>query len=96
MVHDCELITLVGEIDMARSAELRTAVQAYAASRSVHAVVDMSLVCFCGSEGIEFLDELLECARSRNGTVTVINASDTAQRLIKICGLDDSIRQEHH
>ncbi len=80
MAHDGEMITLVGEIDMARS---------------VDAVVDMSAVSFCGSEGIEFLDGLLECARSKLGTVTVINASDAVQRLIKVCGLDGAIRHEH-
>ncbi len=95
MAHDGEMITLVGDIDMARSVELRRLVQAYVESRSVDAVVDMSAVSFCGSEGIEFLDELLECARSKIGTVTVINASDAVQRLIKVCGLDGAIRQEH-
>ena len=55
MAHDCELVTLVGEIDLTRSAELRSVVQAYVESRSVDAVVDMSEVSFCGSEGIEFL-----------------------------------------
>jgi anti-anti-sigma factor len=93
MAYEGKLITLVGEIDMARSAELRTVLRAYAESRSVDAVVDMSDVRFCGSEVIEFLAGMLECARSRDGTVTVINVSDAVQRLFKICGLDDSIRQ---
>ncbi len=95
MAHDCELVTLVGEIDLTRSAELSSVVQAYVESRSVDAVVDMSEVSFCGSEGIELLGGLLKGARSKAGTVTVIHASDPVQRLIKICRLDDSIRQIH-
>ena len=95
MAQDGELITLVGEIDMARTAELRALVQAHAESRSIDAVVDMSEVSFCGTEGIEFLLGLLKGAQPNGGTVTVINPSDAVQRLIKICGLDDSIRQVH-
>jgi anti-anti-sigma factor len=95
VARDCELVKLVGEIDLTRSAELRSVVQAYVESRSVDAVVDMSEVSFCGSEGIEFLGGLLKGARSKAGTVTVINASDPVQRLIKICRLDDTIRQIH-
>jgi hypothetical protein len=37
---------------------------------------------------------LLNGARSKVGTVTVLNPSD-AQRLIRVCGLDDAIRQVH-
>jgi anti-sigma B factor antagonist len=96
MAKDGDLITLAGEIDMARSGELRSLVQAYAESPSVNAVVDMAAVDFCGSEGIDFLAGLVDCARSKIGTVTVVNASDAVQRLIKICGLDDTIRQAHH
>ena len=55
----------------------------------------MSEVSFCGTEGIEFLVGLLKGAQPNGGTVTVINPSDAVQRLIKICGLDDSIRQVH-
>jgi anti-sigma B factor antagonist len=94
--RDCELIALVGEIDMTRAAELRAAVEAYRRSQSGDARVDMSEVSFCGSEGVEFLVELLEAARTKVGTVTVINANEAVQRLFKVCGVDDSIRQERN
>ena len=55
----------------------------------------MSEVSFCGTEGIEFLVGLIKGAQTSGGAVTVINPSDAVQRLIKICGLDDSIRQLH-
>jgi anti-sigma B factor antagonist len=94
--RDCELIALVGEIDMTRAAELRAAVEAYRRSQSDNARVDMSEVTFCGSEGVEFLVGLLEAARTKVGTVTLINANDAVQHLIKICGLGDLIHQQHH
>jgi anti-sigma B factor antagonist len=94
--RDSELITLVGEIDMARAAEQRTAVEAYRESHLDNALVDMSEVSFCGSEGVEFLVGLLEAARTKVGTVTLINANDAVQHLIKICGLGDLIHQQHH
>jgi anti-sigma B factor antagonist len=94
--HGFELITLVGEIDMTRAAELRSAVEAFRESPSDSARVDMSEVSFCGGEGVEFLVRLLEAARTRAGTVTVINANDAVQRLFKICGLDDSIHLERN
>jgi anti-anti-sigma factor len=94
--RDCELIALVGEIDMTRAAELRASVEAYRESPSDHARVDMSEVSFCGSEGDEFLVGLLEAARAKVGTVTVINANDAVQRLFKICGIDGSIHQERN
>jgi anti-anti-sigma factor len=96
MTGDRDLITLVGEIDMTRSAELRAAVAAFRESPSDDAQVDMSGVSFCGSEGIDFLTGLLEAARAKAGTVTVINANGAVQRLFKICGLDDSIHQERN
>jgi anti-sigma B factor antagonist len=96
MARNCELITLVGEIDMTRAAELRAAVATYQESPSDDAQVDMSRVSFCGSEGVEFLAALLEAARTKAGTVTVINANDAVQRLLKICGLDDSLHQQRH
>jgi anti-sigma B factor antagonist len=96
MPHGVELITLVGEIDMTRAAELRSAVEAYRESPSDSVRVDMSGVSFCGGEGVEFLVRLLEAARTRGGAVTVINANDAVQRLFKICGLDDSIHLERN
>jgi anti-anti-sigma factor len=91
MPEDYELITLVGEIDLARSDELRRAVEAYQQSRSTHAVVDMSTVTFCGIEGTHFLAGLLHAAQPKVGSVTIINASDPVRRLIAICNLDDAL-----
>ena len=39
MADDCELITLVGEIDMTRTVELRNVMVAFRESASVHALV---------------------------------------------------------
>jgi anti-sigma B factor antagonist len=96
MTNGSMLITLVGEIDMSRSPELHSASDAFRESRSAHAVVDMSGVSFCGSEGVHLLTRLLTVAQSRGGTVTVTNPSDTVSRLLTICGLDDRIHQHRH
>jgi anti-anti-sigma regulatory factor len=64
--RDCELIALVGEIDMTRAAELRAAVEAYRRSQSGDARVDMSEVSFCGSEDVEFLVSCLRPQEQRS------------------------------
>jgi anti-sigma B factor antagonist len=94
MTNGCVSITLVGEIDMSRSSEMVSAVDAYRESRSAHVVVDMSDVSFCGSEGVHLLTRLLKVAQTRGGTVTVTNPSDTVSRLLAICGLDERIHQQ--
>jgi anti-sigma B factor antagonist len=88
MAENCELITLVGEIDMTRSEELSGAFASFCASPSAHALVDLSDVSFFGSEGVGFLARLAQEARSRAGTVTLINPDDAVTRLIEITGLD--------
>jgi anti-sigma B factor antagonist len=91
MADDRELITLVGEIDMTRSAELRTAVEVFRDSSATDAVVDVSDVSFFGSEGIGFLVRLFMEVQTRAGTVTLLNPSAATIRLIAITGLDDVI-----
>jgi anti-anti-sigma factor len=91
MPEDHELITLAGEIDLTRCDELRDAVEAYRQSPAAHAVVDMSAVSFCGSEGAHFLASLLQAAQPKIGTVTLINAPDPVRRLLAICDLDHDL-----
>jgi anti-sigma B factor antagonist len=92
--HDCDLITLVGDIDCVRLPELQSAIHRFMDSCSVHAVVDLSEVTFLDSAGVGFFARLSRLAHARGGTVTVINASPTIVRVIEVCGLGDRIRQE--
>jgi anti-sigma B factor antagonist len=91
MMDDCELITLVGEIDMVRSAELREAAETFRLSSSANVVVDVSEVSFFGSEGIGFLVSLYKAVTERAGTVTLLDPDAAILRLIAICGLDGVI-----
>jgi anti-anti-sigma factor len=91
MADDAEVITLVGEVDMSRSAELRTAVDAFRNSSATDVVVDVAGVSFFGSEGIGFLVRLFMEAKNRGGTVTLLNPSAAIIRLISITGLDEVI-----
>jgi anti-sigma B factor antagonist len=91
MAVDCELITLVGEIDMVRTEELRTAVEAFRVSPAPNVEVDVSGVTFCGSEGVGFLARLAHEARTKSGTVTVLDPDAAVTRLIEISGLDGLI-----
>jgi len=91
---DCELISFTGDLDMTRVDELRSAVDAFRDSTAVHAVVDLSDVSFFGSEGVGLIARLGQVASGRRGTVTLINASDAAVRVIAISGLHDVVRQE--
>jgi anti-anti-sigma factor len=91
MADQCELITLVGEIDMTRTAELRTAIEAFRDSSASDAVVDVAGVSFFGSDGVGFLVRLFMEAKNRGGTVTLLNPSAAIIRLISISGLDEVI-----
>jgi anti-anti-sigma factor len=94
MGNDCDLITLVGDIDMTRVEDLRSAAEAFRDSTAVHAVVDLSDVTFFGSEAVGFVARLGLLARRQQGTVTLINASDAAVRVIDVCGLRKVVNQE--
>jgi anti-sigma B factor antagonist len=96
VANDCVLITLAGEFDMTRVAELQSSVEGFADSPAVHVVVDLSDVTFLGSEGIAFVARLCRLARGREGTVTLINATRTVVRALEICGLTDMVQQERH
>lgn len=94
MSNDCELISFAGDLDITRVEELRSAVDAFRDSPALHAVVDLSDVSFFGSEGVGLIARLGHLARGRQGSVTLINASEAAVRVLSISGLHEVVRQE--
>jgi anti-anti-sigma factor len=93
---ETQLITLVGDIDMMQAADLRAAHAAFQRSTAPSVIVDFTDVTFFGSEGCGLIARLHRVARQRGGTVTILNASPAAIRVIEICGLRGLVYEERH
>ncbi len=63
MSREVQLITLVGEIDLASRGELDEAVDAFLGSSAAHVELDLRDVTFFGSDGLHFIERLLSEAR---------------------------------
>lgn len=93
-VNGSFLLQLHGEIDLARSSELATLLDDFAGTDARKAVIDLSEVTFCDSQGVSFLVRMHSIARHRDGDVTLINAPGAVQNLLRITNLSDRFRYE--
>ncbi len=91
-MRDCELFIFSGYVDASRVDEFREAVEVFWDARASHAVVDLADLAFFGSDGLEFVLCLARIARGRVGTVTLIDADDTAVLAIYQAGWSDVVR----
>ena len=91
-MRDCELFIFSGYVDASRVDEYRDAVEVFWESRASHAVVDLADLAFFGSDGLEFVLCLARVARGRAGTVTLIDADDSAVLAIEEAGWNDVVR----
>jgi anti-anti-sigma regulatory factor len=91
-VRDCELFIFSGYVDASRVDEYREAVEVFWDSRASHAVVDLADLAFFGAEGLELVICLGRIARSRGGTVTLIDADGSAVDAIEESGWGDVVR----
>jgi anti-anti-sigma factor len=91
-VRDCELFIFSGYVDASRVDEYREAVEVFWDSRASHAVVDLADLAFFGAEGLELVVCLGRIARSRGGTVTLIDADGSAVDAIEESGWGDVVR----
>ncbi len=81
-------VTLDGEYDIARLAELRAALlDAHDGEHRVE--VDMARVTFLDSTSLSALLEARNALLERNATLIVTDASPTARRLFDITGTDE-------
>jgi len=90
------LLQLHGEIDLARSAELAALVHDFAGTDARRAVIDLSEVTFCDSQGVSFFVRMQAIARYRDGDVTLINTPCAVQNLLRITKLTERFRYEDH
>ncbi len=91
-MRDCELFIFSGYVDASRVDEYREAVEVFWESQASHAVVDLADLAFFGSDGLELVLCLARIARGRAGTVTLIDADDTAVLAIDQAGWSDVVR----
>ena len=91
-MRDCELFIFSGYVDANRVDEYREAVELFWESKASHAVVDLADLAFFGSDGLAFVLCLARIARGRAGTVTLIDADDSAVLAIEQAGWSDVVR----
>ena len=82
------LVTLSGEIDVRRSAELRAICHAFADSHEAHVLVDLAEVTFMDSTALHLLVDLHRTAKVRGGTLTVKSPKPIVQRVLKVVAFD--------
>jgi len=88
------LLQLSGEIDLSRAAALELDSADFLASCARHAVIDLSEVTFCDSQGLNFLVRMEAIARAREGDVTLVNTPGPVRNLLRITSLQDRFRYE--
>lgn len=78
-----------GDVDLATWLSLRddwyTVIDEY---RPARLVVDMAAVDFIDSSGLQLLVTVLKRQRGHGGTVAVVNASPTTQKVMRLTGID--------
>ncbi len=82
------VIRLHGEVDVARRDELALVAQAFVASGSVSAELDLGGVEFMDSSGLQLIARLHRTAKLRGGTVHVVRPAPAVRRVIEVSGLD--------
>ena len=88
---ETEMITLTGDIDLDQVDALHAAHAGFQRSSAPNVIVDLSDVTFFGSEGCGLIARLHRVTQQRGGTLTVVNPSPAAMRVIEICGLRDLV-----
>jgi anti-anti-sigma factor len=82
-------ITLAGELDPARHAELTRLADDFEASSLRSVRIDMTQVTFVDSSGVSFLIHLERAASSREGVVEIVGASPWVRRMLRLVNLED-------
>ena len=88
------LLQLHGEIDLARADELAALVGDFTTADAQHAVVELTHVTFCDSQGLDFFVRMHAIASDRDGDVTLLNTPDSVRSLLRITNLEDRFRYE--
>ena len=85
---DPYLISLDGEVDMARAAELVACVEGFKGSRNVDVRVDMAGVTFMDSTGLSALAHLRSIAAERGGSAVLVRPPTGVIKLLQIVAFD--------
>ena len=88
---DAAIIELTGELDLGSVDELREVALDTISTGQPNLTLDLSAVTFIDSTGIGTIVGLANHARERNGTVTILNPSPQATRVVEMSGIDRHI-----
>jgi anti-sigma B factor antagonist len=84
---DAYRVSMAGEIDLSRKAELRELLMGFRRSRACTAVVDLSAVTFMDSTAVGTLIMLHQAAMERHGQVVLVQPERIVLRVLQITGL---------
>jgi len=82
-------VTLIGEIDMTDRPALDGALQDVLSRPPAAVTVDLTLLTFLGSSGMEFLARLYDSIHAEGHTVTLLNPSAMVLRSLDTTGMLD-------
>ncbi|MEU0133949.1 STAS domain-containing protein [Streptomyces sp. NPDC006296] len=85
------VLTVAGEIDVDSVPDLRTRALGLIREGRQHLVLDLSLVGFCDSSGLNTMIGLLRYAKDRHGSLTLAGPPPHLVRLLDITGIAEVI-----
>ena len=81
-------ITLDGEVDLLRQAELHALVQAFRQSDDSSARIELGGVSFMDSTALGVLSQIRNIALERGGDVTLVDPTPACLKILRIVGFD--------
>jgi len=85
---DATIVQVVGEVDVASAAELRTVlIDVLAASPATHLIIDLSGVGFIDSTGIGVIVGAHRRATTNGGSLTAVVTTSPVRRVLRTTGL---------
>jgi anti-sigma B factor antagonist len=84
-----DILTIEGEIDLARSPELRALLQGYAKKRSAALVLDFQGVKYVDSSGLATLVEYVRSAQEYGGKFGIAHVSDRVRTIFDLVRLTE-------
>jgi anti-sigma B factor antagonist len=92
---DTTTLTVVGEVDLATSPDLRERLAALENTGVRDLVLDMAGVNFCDSTGLGVLVGARKRFKAHGGGMTLVNVQDSVRRVFELTGLIDTFGIDH-
>jgi anti-anti-sigma factor len=82
-------MSLIGELDMASTAELRACADRLIGTGARHLHFDLARLTFCDAAGLGALIHARNSVRDHRGDLTLSHVQGIPRRLLSVCGLLD-------